>query len=124
MEFEYGTPLDPTMRALIVQWHHDDPPTDAERAESDKIERLQGKRNPFIDQPNLVSAPGGGTSPGTSPTQPLIATLGAVRGNKASKLYHRPSCPEYAGIAERNRVEFASEADARAAGYRLAGNCR
>lgn len=124
MEFEYGAPLDPTMRALIVQWHHDDPPTDAERARNETIERLEGKRNPFIDQPSLVRGPGGGTSPGPAPTPPITAVGGEVRGNKASKVYHRPECPGYNSIAERNRVEFTREADARAAGYRVAGNCR
>ena len=53
-----------------------------------------------------------------------IASPGAdVRGNKHSKVYHRPHCPGYTTIAVQNRVAFASEADAQAAGYRKAGNC-
>ena len=122
MEFEYGAPLDPAMRTLIVQWHHEDPPTDTEHARNETIERLEGKRNPFIDQPSLVAAP---PIPASSPTapSPSPAAGGTVRGNKASKLYHRPACPGYTSIAERNRVEWASEAEARAAGYRKATNC-
>jgi deoxyribonuclease-1 len=121
MEFEYGAPLDPTMRALMVQWHHEDPPTDAERARNEQIEMLEGKRNPFIDQPHLVAPPP--IPPG--PLSPALSTAGggSVRGNKASKLYHRPDCPGYASIAERNRVELASEAEAQQAGYRKATNC-
>ncbi|MGV8842680.1 MAG: DNAse [Pseudomonas sp.] len=50
--------------------------------------------------------------------------LGAVRGNRNSDIYHRPDCPSYNKIAERNRIEFNSAANAISAGYRIAGNCR
>ena len=46
-----------------------------------------------------------------------------VRGNRNSKIYHLPSCPSYARVGEHNRVPFESEAAARGAGYRKAGNC-
>lgn len=46
-----------------------------------------------------------------------------IIGNQDSHLYHRPDCPSYEQIASENRVEFASETEAEAAGYRLAGNC-
>jgi hypothetical protein len=68
-----------------------------------------------------VAPPPDAASPGPpSPPSPLG---GAVRGNQASHVYHRPDCPGYNRIAAHNRVEFASEADARRAGYRRAGNC-
>ena len=122
MEFAYGAPLDPTMRALVVQWHHKDPPTDAARARNEHIERLEGKRNPFLDQPHLVAAP---PIPASGPLSPALPTAagGPVRGNKASKLYHRPDCSGYTSRAERNRVEWASAAEAQQAGYRKATNC-
>jgi deoxyribonuclease-1 len=124
MEQEYGLPLDPTMRTLLVQWHQEDPPTTEERARNDRIAALQGTRNPLIDQPNLVPAPPG-VSPSSlpMPAPPPSAAAGAVHGNKSSKVYHRPDCPGYGSISTRNRVEFASEADAQTAGYRKAGNC-
>jgi len=50
--------------------------------------------------------------------------IGAVRGNKNSDIYHRPDCPSYNKVAERNRIEFKSADAATAAGYRIAGNCR
>lgn len=50
--------------------------------------------------------------------------LGAVRGNRNSDIYHRPDCPSYNKIAERNRIEFKNAAKAISAGYRIAGNCR
>lgn len=46
-----------------------------------------------------------------------------LRGNRNSEILHRPDCPSYDHIAEHNRVYFDSPADAKAAGYRMAGNC-
>jgi endonuclease YncB( thermonuclease family)/methylphosphotriester-DNA--protein-cysteine methyltransferase len=48
---------------------------------------------------------------------------GTVIGNKNSKKYHRPDCPGYRDMAERNRVFFKTVAEAEAAGYKRAGNC-
>ncbi len=41
-------------KALLKQWHKEDPPDAAEKARNDRIEFLQGNRNPFIDTPNLL----------------------------------------------------------------------
>ncbi|WP_411839571.1 Ada metal-binding domain-containing protein [Paracoccus sp. ME4] len=46
-----------------------------------------------------------------------------IRGNRNSKIYHRPDCPSYDAVSERNVEIFATEVDAASAGYRLAGNC-
>jgi endonuclease YncB( thermonuclease family) len=51
------------------------------------------------------------------------ATSGEVIGNKNSRIYHRPNCPDYRKVAERNRVIFGTPAEAEKAGYRVAGNC-
>jgi endonuclease YncB( thermonuclease family)/methylphosphotriester-DNA--protein-cysteine methyltransferase len=48
---------------------------------------------------------------------------GTVIGNKNSKKYHRPDCPGYRDMAERNRDFFKTVAEAEAAGYKRAGNC-
>lgn len=49
----------------------------------------------------------------------------AIRGNRNSKIYHLPrDCPSYSKIAPHNIVIFNSEAEAQAAGYRKARNCR
>ena len=45
------------------------------------------------------------------------------RGNRKTRVYHRPDCPSYNAVAEKNRVEFNSAAAAEAQHYRLAGNC-
>lgn len=48
---------------------------------------------------------------------------GAVRGNTNSRIFHRPDCPSYEAVAPRNRREFISIAEAKAAGFREARNC-
>lgn len=53
------------------------------------------------------------------------ASIGSVIGNRNSHVYHLPQgCPSYEQVAAKNRVPFSSEAEALAAGYRKAGNCR
>lgn len=47
-----------------------------------------------------------------------------VQGNKNSKIYHASGCPGYGSMRPKNVVEFNSEAEAIAAGYRKARNCR
>lgn len=39
---------------LLLQWHRADPVSDKEKDRNDKIEILQGNRNPFVDDPNLA----------------------------------------------------------------------
>jgi len=46
-----------------------------------------------------------------------------IVGNLNSKKFHLPSCAGYAYVAEKNRIFFASVAEAEAAGYERAGNC-
>src|SRR5262245_60109044 len=48
---------------------------------------------------------------------------GPIVGNRNSKIYHRPDCPGYGSVSERNRVTFKTVAEAEAAGYRKAKNC-
>lgn len=39
---------------LLLAWHRADPPSQDERARNDRIEYLQGNRNPFIDDPKFL----------------------------------------------------------------------
>src|SRR5262249_14095947 len=55
--------------------------------------------------------------------KPLATATGPIIGNRNSKIYHLPNCPDYSKVAERNRVPFKTEAEAQAAGYRKARNC-
>src|SRR6266404_1619734 len=91
------------------------PVDDWERERARRIEPIQGNRNPFI----------WGEGPSTPPTTPdvVAASNGAIIGNKKSKVYHRPDCPSAAKVSPQHRVRFATEAEAQAAGYRVAANC-
>jgi micrococcal nuclease len=64
-----------------------------------------------------------GVQPPLQPGPHELETLPVV-GNKRSGKYHLPHCSGYSQINMENRVEFASEAEAEAAGYIRAGNCR
>lgn len=50
-------------------------------------------------------------------------TEGTIIGTRTSKKYHRPDCPGYRDMAEKNRVFFKTVEEAEAAGYKRAGNC-
>lgn len=39
---------------ILLKWHFEDPPSKEERWRNDKIEKIQGNRNPFIDDPELL----------------------------------------------------------------------
>ncbi|MCA9367941.1 deoxyribonuclease I, partial [Candidatus Kaiserbacteria bacterium] len=56
---------------------------------------------------------------------PVPTTAGetTVIASKNGTKYHLPSCPGASQIKEANRLEFASIAQARAAGYEPAKNC-
>lgn len=40
--------------STLLRWHEQDPPDDAERLRNDRVEELQGNRNPFIGNPELA----------------------------------------------------------------------
>lgn len=50
----YDETLDPFQEVTLRAWHAAYPPTEAERARNDRIEDLQGSRNPFVDDPTLA----------------------------------------------------------------------
>ncbi len=51
MQQTYGLPIYPRQGETLLRWHRADPPDDAERRRNEAIARLQGGRNPFIDNP-------------------------------------------------------------------------
>lgn len=50
----YGYQIDALQEHYLRKWHNDDPVDDREELRNDKIEQVQGNRNPFIDYPRLV----------------------------------------------------------------------
>ena len=54
----------------------------------------------------------------------MKAGQGVIIGNRNSHVYHLPEgCPSYTQVSPKNQVSFASEAEAKAAGFTKAGNC-
>lgn len=51
-------------------------------------------------------------------------TAGKIVANQNSGIYHWPGCSGYSRVAAQNRILFDSRAQAEAAGYRPARNCR
>ncbi|MGD2081386.1 MAG: endonuclease [Chromatiales bacterium] len=51
MAWRYGVPVYPRHGRLLLRWHGEDPPDAEERMRNEDIARLQGGRNPFIDNP-------------------------------------------------------------------------
>jgi hypothetical protein len=52
----YSIHIDPREEAFLRKWHREDPVDDADRARNEKIMKIQGNRNPFIDYPELVDS--------------------------------------------------------------------
>ena len=56
MHHEYGLPIAADMKDTLKQWHEADPPSTHEIWRNDTIDRLQGTRNPYVDDPALASS--------------------------------------------------------------------
>ncbi len=54
MHTEYGLPIPGDMVELLKRWNREDPPSCHELRRNNKIEELQGTRNPYIDHPGRV----------------------------------------------------------------------
>ncbi|CAA0153155.1 Protein of unknown function precursor containing a C-terminal secretion signal. Putative endonuclease [Tenacibaculum maritimum] len=57
-----GNPIatDPNMIDLLLQWNAEDPVSNIEKQRNPVLERMQGNRNPFIDNPNFATQIWGG----------------------------------------------------------------
>jgi deoxyribonuclease-1 len=51
---KYGFSLDRNQEYYLRKWHNDDPVDDSEIGRNDRIQKVQGNRNPYIDYPRLV----------------------------------------------------------------------
>ena len=54
MHKQYGLKLDPDEVKMLVRWNSEDPPSNQEIERNNKIESVQGIRNPYIDNPSLA----------------------------------------------------------------------
>jgi deoxyribonuclease-1 len=100
---------------LFQAWDKQDPLDDWEQERTRRIEAIQGNRKP--------SALGETPSITDMSRKVTRSSSGTLIGNRRSKIYHRSDCPSYSMVSPKNTVPFTSEAEAQAAGYRLAKNC-
>ena len=54
MNRTYGLPIYSRQAEVLLRWNREDPPDADERRRNDAIDRIQGRRNPFIDDPSLA----------------------------------------------------------------------
>jgi len=54
MHTRYSAPVPGNMMDILKVWSREDPPSDQERTRNDRIQRIQGHRNPYIDNPELA----------------------------------------------------------------------
>ena len=63
MHVEYGLPVEKNLMVRVLEWNKVDPPSQDEIRRNDLIEKIQGTRNPYIDNPEqakeiILAAPG------------------------------------------------------------------
>lgn len=130
MHDRYDLPMARQQQQIFIAWDQQFPVSDWERERDRRITPLMGHSNPFVTGKREWTLGHRNTADGIvswlpEPTSAAPAASGPVRGNRNSKVYHLPQgCPSYNQVSPQNVVEFASAAEAEAAGFRRAGNCR
>ncbi|WP_286913446.1 MULTISPECIES: endonuclease [unclassified Pseudomonas] len=136
----YQLSMSRQQQQLLMAWDKQHPVSAWEKQRDQRIAQIMGHSNPFVSgertwtlgykpagASEVATAPGPKTpaKPVPQPTLASAVTEGAIIGNRNSHLYHLANgCPGYSQVAQKNQVAFDSEAQAQAAGYRKAGNCK
>lgn len=74
MHMEYELPLEQDFLDRMLEWNRADPPSNDEIRRNNVIEKLQGTRNPFIDNPQLADSLLGGKKETLPAAQPPAGT--------------------------------------------------
>ncbi|WP_422420576.1 endonuclease [Pseudomonas sp. GZD-222] len=133
----YKLSMSRQQQQLLMAWDKQHPVTAWEKERDRRIAAIMGHSNPFVTGQRSwttgykpvgdgVAVPVRASQPTPKPTLASSSTaFGVIIGNQKSHVYHLPAgCPGYAQVSAKNQVSFASEAEAQAAGYRKAGNCK
>lgn len=131
----YGLSMSRQQQQLLMAWNRQHPVSAWEKSWESRTAAVMGHGNPFVTGERLwvlgykPSREGLVTQLVARKTAPAIsqpvAASGDIIGNRNSHIYHlSKGCPSYNQVAAKSRVPFSSEAEAQAAGYRKAGNCR
>lgn len=133
----YNLNMSRQQQQLLMAWDKQHPVTAWEKERDRRISAVMGHSNPFVTGARSWTpgykpvADGVVSSVPTKAARPALqpslasANTGTIIGNRNSHVYHLPSgCPSYSQVASKNQVTFDSEAQAQAAGYHKAGNCK
>ncbi|AXQ50493.1 endonuclease [Pseudomonas vlassakiae] len=131
----YKLSMSRQQQQVLMAWDKQHPVTAWEKQRDQRIAAIMGHNNPFVTGERKwalgYTPQGAAVVPTTAvkeaakPTLASTAASGAVVGNRNSHVYHLASgCPGYSQVSQKNQVAFGSEAEAQAAGYRKAGNCK
>jgi deoxyribonuclease-1 len=138
MHDRYDLNMANAQQQLMLAWHRQFPVSELEKERDRRIAARMGHNNPFVTGERQWTLGHTNTADGVVSQLPqnhpvmraqqspsAAINSGVIRGNRSSNIYHLPQgCPSYNAMAERNIVEFRTEQEAIAAGYRKAGNCR
>lgn len=132
----YKLSMSRQQQQVLMAWDKQHPVTAWEKQRDQRIAAIMGHSNPFVtgerkwalgytpQGAGVASAPAVKPAP-AEPTLANALSASAVLGNRNSHVYHLATgCPGYSQVSQKNQVAFGSEAQAQAAGYRKAGNCR
>tara|TARA_R110000751_G_scaffold276691_2_gene377848 strand:+ start:444 stop:1394 length:951 start_codon:yes stop_codon:yes gene_type:complete len=129
----YGLNMSRQQQQLLMAWSRQHPVSAWEQEWNTRTAGIMGHPNPFVTGDRTWSLGYKPSRDGVVIAMPAVAkaapvqavNTGAIIGNRNSKVYHLPQgCPSYSLVSPRNQVPFSTEAEASAAGYRKAGNCR
>ena len=136
MHDRYDLNMSDAQQRLMMAWHRLHPVSDWEQERDRRIASRMGHGNPFVSGLRVWTLghrnsaagvvtwlPDAHPAPERKQIDPIMNSV--ILGNRNSKVYHLPEgCPSYDQVSERNIIPFQSVAEAEAAGYRKAGNCR
>ncbi|MFJ4068910.1 endonuclease [Pseudomonas sp. NPDC089996] len=131
----YKLSMSRQQQQVLMAWDKQYPVSAWEKQRDQRIAAIMGHNNPFVTGERKwalgYTPQGAAVVPATAakaaakPTLASAAAGGAVLGNRNSHVYHLASgCPGYSQVSQKNQVPFGNEAEAVAAGYRKAGNCK
>lgn len=132
MHDRYDLSMSRQQQQLFMAWNRQFPVSDWERERDQRITKVQGNSNSFVTGGRTWTLdakasdvdelpPAGDDEDEADPT----STSTPIVGNRNTRVYHLPDgCPSYARVTGETRVEFRSESEAEAAGFKKAGNCR
>ncbi len=133
MHDRYDLSMSRQQQQLLMAWHKQFPVSAWEKERDQRIAQRMGHANLFVagarqwilGHKNSAEGVVSWLPAKTVPTSQKLEGSGVIRGNRNSKVYHLPAgCPSYGQVSARNIVEFKTETEAQAAGFRKAGNCR